>query len=187
MVNPWVILGIVLAWVASLGVVGKWQNTAGHESERVEWQARDNKQLAAANAKIVSLTAAARATEQKTNATIATMGADHAKEIEILEVRRRHDVVAARDGAIKLRVHGACPASPGGGAAGEVAAAPGNGDGGAGIELPREITGDLLALANDADQVADQLRACQGVVRAYFSAVNGVPIPVPHFDKDRDL
>ena len=41
MINPWVILGIVLAWGASLAGVGYKAYVAGEESERVEWQKRD--------------------------------------------------------------------------------------------------------------------------------------------------
>lgn len=38
MPNPWLLLAVVLAWLASLFVVGSWQNTAGAESERLVWQ-----------------------------------------------------------------------------------------------------------------------------------------------------
>lgn len=186
--NPWVILAAVLFFFASLFGVGKWQNKVGHETERAAWLEKDNAALTQANATIERLNREARASEQKTASTIATMGEQHAKAIEALEVRRRRDVVAARDGSIKLRVAGACPASPGRGGAAEAAAAPGVGDGAASIELPREVTADLLALANDADQVADQLTSCQSVVRAYFGAVNGVPLPVvPNFKLENSL
>lgn len=176
--NPYIIIGLIVLWLGSLAAVGKWQNTAGRESERVAWQEREGKSLAAANAKIVSLTTAVRAKEQESASTIASMGAEHAKAIETLEGRRRRDVAAVRDGTIRLRVAGACPTNPGGGGAPEVAAAPRIGDGPATVELPREVTADLLTLANDADQVADQLRSCQSVLEAYFRAVNGAPIPV---------
>lgn len=38
MPNPWLLLAVVLAWIASLFVVGSWQNNAGAESERLVWQ-----------------------------------------------------------------------------------------------------------------------------------------------------
>lgn len=161
--NPWIVVGLLLAWGASLGVVGKWQNNAGRESERVAWQEREIQQVAAVNAKFKQLSDAARAAEQRSAAEIAAIGEDHAKAIEVLEARRRRDVVAARDGAIRLRVAGACVSSSGGSAAPEAGAAAGVGAGASTVELPREVTADLLALANDADQVADQLRACQAI------------------------
>lgn len=162
--NPWVILGLVLLWATSLFGVGKWQREDGRTAERVESQAREIETVTAANAKIKQLNDAARAAEHASAVAIATIGAEHASAIETLEARRRRDVAAVRDGAIKLRVAGTCTPSPGGSAVPEARAAPGLGDGAQSIELPREATDFLLGLANDADQVADQLRSCQSIV-----------------------
>lgn len=163
--NPWVILGVVLAWIASLGAVGVWQNKAGHTDERVAWQGKENSELVAANRKIADLENAARAMEQQHAATVAAIGEQHAKDREALEVQREHDVAAARDGALKLRIAGACK-RPDPSPAAETRPSPGGGDDSTTGELPRAVAADLFALADDADLVAKQLGACQAVVKA---------------------
>lgn len=45
-------LAIAVVWAASLGVVGWWQNDAGHVAERDAWMKRENKELRDANAEI---------------------------------------------------------------------------------------------------------------------------------------
>ena len=107
---------------------------------------------------------AERLKEHKRAETLAAIGATHEQEKADLEKRRRADVAAARAGALKLRVANACPASN----AGETSAAPGVGNDATTAELPREITEDLLGLANDADEVVTQLGACQNTIREYL-------------------
>lgn len=98
--------------------------------------------------------------------TLANLDRSYSAERVALEERARRDRDAARDGALRLRVPGlSCP----GAAAAEAPApqgTPGGGDDPAPVELPRAVTEDLLQLVNDADAVADQLRACQAVIRA---------------------
>ena len=161
--NPYIILGLVIAWIASLGAVGWWQNQAGHTDERVTWQARENKELQDANASIKRLEEAARAAEQAHATMLAKIGENHQKEIADAAAQKERDVAAARSGRIVLRIPAPCKGANGSAAA-KTPATPGVGDGGATAELPRSVTEDLLSLANDADSVADQLRQCQKVI-----------------------
>jgi prophage endopeptidase len=164
-VNPCLIIGLLLAWGASLGAVGWWQNGAGHKAERVAWQAREieqNNRFAAATKKAEE---DRRADEQAHAAAVDVIARSHAQEIEDARKQKDRDVAAARAGTVGLRFNasrdpaGGCkPSGPAAGA--------GNGDGGATTELPREIAADLFALADDADEVVRQLSACQAVVRA---------------------
>lgn len=165
MPNPWVILGVAIVWGLSLFAVGKWQRADGATAERVAWQDRENEELRAANELIGVLNNHARALEQKHAEEMAAIGAKHAKEMADAEAIRRRDQAAIRDGALKLRI-ASSRICPGGSASGETGPAPGERDGAATVELPQQITSDLFDLANDADQVADQLRACQGVIQS---------------------
>lgn len=71
------------------------------------------------------------------------------------------DIAAGR---MRLTVPGAI--CPGGGGASAAAGGTGVGDGGASAVLPPAIGADLAALADEADEVARQLGACQQILRA---------------------
>jgi hypothetical protein len=161
--NPWLIVGLGLVWLASLWGAGSWQRGEGRTTERVAWQERENKALAEANVEIKRLTDEARATEHRRVAEMTTLAVNYDKGFRDAETRRRRDVDASRAGALVLRIPASACAADGGEARPPGAAAAG-GDGSEGVELPRAIAADLLDLAYDADQVADQLRACQAIV-----------------------
>jgi hypothetical protein len=162
MLNPWVLLGVAVMWALSLLGVGKWQRADGRTTERVEWQAREVAQVTAANAAIKRLNDKARAKERASVDAMAVLAANYSKGFHDAEARRVRDVSAARDGALVLRIPAAA-LCPGGGQAGALGPDPGGGAGPETVELPRTVTADLLTLANDADQVADQLRTCQQI------------------------
>lgn len=162
--KAYIYLLVAAVWIASLVGVGKWQNAAGKTSERVVWQDKEIKQLAASAKKIKELQDAARAKEQENAAKIAAIGAEHAKDRKALEARRARDVAAALNGAFGLRIPGACPVRPNGSPTPEARPAASGGDGGATVELPRQVTADLFTLVNDADETANALRACQRIV-----------------------
>lgn len=161
--NPWLLLAIAILWGLSVAASAtKWASLKVAEV-RSEYLVRDNQALAAANASIKRLQEEARATEAKRVADMNVIATNYAKGYQNAEARRRADVSAARDGALVLRIPAsACRA--GGGEAAPPGPAAAGGHGPAAVELPRAVTADLLSLANDADQVADQLRACQAVV-----------------------
>ena len=161
--NPYLILALVIAWVVSVAGVGYWQNGAGHTAELVTWQKRENAELRAANVKIVTLEETARKTEAAHATELDKIAQRHQREIADAEVQKGLDVAAARAGRIVLRIPVACKDTDRGGTP-ATAAAPGVGDGGATSELPREVTADLLALADDANAVVKQLGECQAVV-----------------------
>lgn len=163
--NPYVILGAVVLWGASVAGVGYWQNQAGHTAERVSWQTRETKELQDANAKILELEAARRAEEQRHADAVADISQTYEKEKADAASQKARDVAAARAGALRLLVPARCP-DANRNKTGAVAAGAGERDGGARSELPREIAANLFALADDADEIVKQLSACQGIVRA---------------------
>jgi hypothetical protein len=174
MMNPWVLLGVGLVWLASLVGVGAWQREDGATAERTTWQAKENKEITAANAAIERLNREARASEAEHAEQIAAIGAAHEADREAFEKRRRQDVADARSGALRLRVPGGCT-SPGGSAPSTPAAPTGSGNDAAGGELPTEIAANLFELVADADANTRQLTACQAVVRSYFTEKGASP------------
>lgn len=161
MPNPWAILAIGLAWLASLVGVGYWQREDGRLAERVAWTKRDNDALTAANEKIESLNNAAREREAQHAAQMDAIGTWLAKENQDAEARTRRAVDNAR--ALVLRKQPACP-NPGGGAPAETSAPASGSDGQAACELPSATVRDLFRLVGDADSAVRQLAACQAVV-----------------------
>lgn len=177
--NPWVLLGVLIAWGASLAAAGMWQNDVGHTEQLAADQKREiaelaakNVELAKARAQIEQLNKDKDAIEQRHAAELAITGAEYEAKVQDLEDQGRRDAAAARAGALKLRVAGMCASTPARGAGGQAAAsaAPAGRDGAADGELPGSVTQDLLDLSHDADQVTDQLAACQRTVLAYYHA-----------------
>ena len=152
----------MLAW----GIYGKGE-AAGVAKERAVWQGKESKELAAANAKILKLEQEARDREARQALALAEASADYQKRIADEKKKRDAAVAAARAGALVLRDPGrpvgACPDR--GEAPGAPAGTVGR-DGAAGGELSREAAAFLLELAGEADAVAEQLTACQAVVKA---------------------
>jgi hypothetical protein len=163
--NPYIILGIVAAWLASLYGVGAWQNKAGHTVERAVWQERENTELVAANAKILKLEETKRAEEHLRAQAVAAISTKYEQEKSDAAKQNARDIADARSGALRLRINAICEGAPGSDA-GQTPTAPGQRDAAAGTELPSEITADLFALADDADEVVKQLTACQEIVRS---------------------
>lgn len=161
--NPWLILGAVVVSLAGLWAVGSWQRGEGRTVERAACLSRDNEALRKANGEIKRLTDDARDTERRRVDEMTALSINYSKGFRDAEEKRRRDVVAARDGALRLRVPAAA-CGAGGGAPAEARPAATGSDGAEGIELPGAIAADLLGLAHDADQVADQLRTCQAIV-----------------------
>jgi hypothetical protein len=171
-INPWVILAIVIAWLASLVAVGVWQHDAGATAERTAWQQRETDELRAANAAINQLQDQARATERRHAQQMSALGQTHQKEIQHVEARRKADAAAARAGTVVLRDPGAARETTCPGAAAAPGAATGQRDGGQTGQLSGAAAEFLLDLANDADAVAEQLAVCQAVILSDRAAIN---------------
>lgn len=161
--NPWTIIGALVALI----VVGASSYLKGeHDGEnkvKVAELARENTELTASNAKIQELQNAARSLEAKraseTNAIAVQFEKDKKRALD----QKDRDHADALAGAIKLRF-ATTPSETDRGAPCTAGATAGSGNGGTTAELPRKVTDDLLALANDADAVVVQLTACQAVI-----------------------
>ena len=165
-VNPWLILAVGVAWLLSLVGVGKWQNTAGHTSEKTYWLAKETRELAEANSKIILLTDEARRREQAVAGVLAAVTTDYERKLTDGKKKRDADVAASHAGTFKLRYSAPSGACPSPSVPAETPSAPGGRDGTETAELPGEITASLFAIVDDADQVVEQLSACQAIINA---------------------
>lgn len=164
MPNPWIILALVIAWIVSLGVVGKWQNTAGHTAERTAWMEKENKELTSANAEIMRLESEARLKEHAHAEAVNEVAATYQGEINASDAKIAGLVAAVRDGAIRLSDPGARPESACSGGSAKTPASAGGGNGKAGAELSGQAAEFLLGEAGRADKVVKQLTACQAIL-----------------------
>lgn len=162
--NPYLIIGLLIGWLASLAGVGWWQNTAGHTAERTAWQTRENSELRAANAKIITLQASARRIEQAHALALSEISTNYQKDLSHAIKQRAADLAAVRAGTLRLRVQYPASIYAIGERPAETCPGAGGRDGPQGTELPATITADLLALAADADDITRQLTACQRVI-----------------------
>jgi prophage endopeptidase len=171
-VNPWLLLGAVLAAIGLATGVGFWQHDSGVTEERNRNRGVQLEELTAANATIERLNREARATEHAHQNELAAIGAAHEADIETRRVQHDADLAAARAGALKLRDPAArqCPDR---GPAPSAAATAGERDGPAPGQLSDAATEFLLGLANDADAVVEQLASCQAAIRTYINPVKG--------------
>lgn len=162
--NPYIIIGLIVAWLASLVGVGYWQNAAGHVDERATWQTRANAELRAANATINALQEKARKSEQDHAAALAAVSSDYERKLSDANKQRAADAAALRAGTLRLRDPNPTGLSSCGGLGGEAGTGAGRRDGPEGGELSAAAAEFLLDLAFDADDVARQLAACQEVL-----------------------
>lgn len=172
MLNPWVILMIAAAWLASVVGVGYWQRSDGALECETAYKTRDNKALIQANADNRAQQKANREQEARHQDTLATLGQFYAKEFNDAEARRKRDVAAAYTAGGRLRDNaGTCGQGSTGAQGATVAPAPG-GDGAAGCQLSGKTSAALLDLAHDADRDVRQLSQCQAVIKEYLATGN---------------
>jgi len=164
MLNPYVILALLVAWGLSLVGVGAWQRHDGKVTERAVWQIRENDEIRMANSKIRSLEEGARKAEQDKAIALATISTDYERKLSDANKQRAADAAAVRAGSLRLRDPSATGLRACGSIATETATGTSQRDGGTAGELSGAASEFLLDLANEADDVARQLAACQQVV-----------------------
>lgn len=181
--NPYIIIGVLVGWIASCVGVGWWQNSAGRTAERVEWQAREMKSREAYAAREREIRAEKDQEIGDLQQELANAGAAFEKARRRAEdAESKNDRTAAdlRAGRLVLRDPGARgePAARGEGAAGP--AAPGSCDGAPRPEpsqLSRDLSLNLWAEAGRADRVIEDLETrltyAQDVIVAYYELAKG--------------
>lgn len=140
--------------------------TADHYQRVITQQDADNsKALAAEQLRY-------RGLEQQHAADIAAIDQQHQQAIENEITSRDRTIADLRAGAVGLRdKFTTCQRTRGATAPAGTSAS--QRDAAASIELQRADAEFLVSIASEADRVADQLRACQGVVRADRAGASG--------------
>jgi hypothetical protein len=145
LLNPWVILGFVLAMLSAFG--GGY-----YKGKDAEYQ-RQQLEIAALNAK-------ARETEQAMSKVAQTYGetlrkANNAAKVK--ENKLRSDIVA---GTLSLRIPVKAPTCPAVQATGDAAPASGSDSGTASAELDRQTADALIAITAEGDAAIRKLNTC---------------------------
>lgn len=145
-------LVLAAAVLAGFAAGGWWLHQTGYKAgsaaTEVKWQAKEAEAQKAAQKRL-----------QAVQSAHAKTSADFQRKLQDADVENRRMAAALRSGEFRLRFPSASRAP-------DFAPTPGGCDGGAPSELPSEVAGNLWQLAADADAVAEQLAACQAVVRA---------------------
>lgn len=156
---------LVLAWLASLVVVGGWQNASGHAAERLAVTQRDLSELATANEKITTMTNK-MISDNAEHATRLSMISQQFEKEKQDETKKLDRVIAdLRAERIRLRDPGSTSTT--GKTGDEDATTTGKCDGETRGYLSKETSEFLVSLTGEADEVARQLTHCQEVVMDY--------------------
>lgn len=166
MLNPWIIVGVLVALV-TVGAGGYFKGeSAGKAKVEAAWQQRESKINAESANNIAAANDRVREVERATAMNIAAV--DTTYQGKLREKSNALDIAlnAVRSGAVRLSGHGAACPAPAGNPAGPIAAGAGIGDGGARSQFSQQDSEFLLRIGSEADAIVAQLQACQQVIRA---------------------
>jgi len=170
-------IAAAFAVVAAFAAAVWWIRDTGVQAERAEWVAKMATAKAEWQAELDKANAANRATERQSAQVIADVSTYYQTELKNVQAQKTADRADVQRGSLRLfdpfqsfRLD-ANPKLPG---PSEALATAGRRDGEAAGELSREVTGDLLDLANDANAIVNQLTAAQAVIIEY-QRVCGTP------------
>ena len=152
--NPYLLLGAVLAILASFG--------SGYYKGKHDENARQQIEIAALNAQ-------ARVKEQALAAAVNVQAAQLVKANNNAKVQIQKRNADIDSGALRLRVPVSCPVQ----AAGNAPAAAGTDSGSA--ELQPETARAVLAVGDDADQTARKLATCVTLYNQVRETLKGKP------------
>lgn len=164
MINPWMILGVVLAWLASLVSVGGWQNHEGKVSERIVWQGKESKELSEANSLIQTLQTSAREKEYQKAEDTAQISKSYQAVLTAEGLKNEKIISDLRNGIIRLRQPSTPSPRTDSNTTSETTPATSGCNGETGSELSAGTSGFLYSKAARADKIVEQLTACQQIV-----------------------
>lgn len=166
--------GLVHAWNSFVSGVEERGYERGQKATEALYAKRDNEALTKAQARVSELQAIVDGIHKEYAAKLAQVASDEFKRGRQYAENRARNAAAVAAGE-RLRDPGAtaCTARPGGSPAGAPGPAAGVSDGAAPGELSAALTGFLLDLADEADDVARQLASAQAVIVAQQKACGG--------------
>jgi len=166
MPNPYVILAVVLMWIASLAGVGYWQNEVGRTSELAKWEEQKNAEIDAANQALYDTEEKYRAAEKQHADMLATVSTTYEGRIKDEQAKTAKLIAAANAGTYRLRDPNATPINTIGHNVPEAATGTGRCDGTGDGGLSTITTRNLLSLTGRCNYVSAKLSACQAIVKA---------------------
>ena len=158
---------LVVAVAAAVNKAYNWTYNNGVNSERTTWQARESGELAAANKKILELTTDARNQEAQNAINLQTISAYYEESKRNDKVKNDKVVDDLNNGVIRLRdkyAKSTTCETTGPGRTGETATGTGERPGETGTEFSTTAAKFLYELTAEADEIVEQLSACQAVV-----------------------
>ncbi|ROH87993.1 hypothetical protein ED236_00425 [Pseudomethylobacillus aquaticus] len=169
--NPWFILGMLLAWAGSVTTTAIWQRDEGRQLERAVWVEKQAKQAEVRNAEqlamahfATTLEQQARLIEQDEAKRLNLVSANYERKLSNATKANTAALDAIRNGHIVLRVPAEAAPSRSGPLSGDSLATCQR-DGAQTGQLPRGTAEFLFGQASLADQITEQLTACQEVIQ----------------------
>lgn len=160
--NPWVILGAVVALGAALTGSFFYGTSVGEAKTDVKWQRRELDINAESEKTLAKANARALAAEQKSAGDMAAISKAYQEKLLEKDHEKDRAIASARASGLFIRTKRAnC-----GNAVPAAGAASSGRDGETRSELSDEASEYFIAEANRADKIVDQLTACQSIVKA---------------------
>lgn len=160
------VIQLVVVWLSSLGIVGVWQRHDGRMVAEARWQYKAVQEASNAGRQIQQAQDTARKAEQLSASRLVSVSEEFQRKLSNAKRTQDADVAAVRAGTLRLRDPGTVTLCAGADRAAEAGSGSGRCDGRAAGEFSDATAEFLLELTANADQVAEQLAACQKIVRA---------------------
>jgi prophage endopeptidase len=159
----------LLKYAAMLGLlvaVGLWQRHDGALSERVVWETRLAEENANNAKAILAAEEAARRKVTESETRQAVISKNYQRKLADARTKYKSIADAVSDGTFQLRDSSATAVCPNNGGTAEATPSAGRSDGAEGCKLSANTSRSLWYLATNADDIVEQLTACQAVVEA---------------------
>jgi prophage endopeptidase len=163
---PWLVMAKYAAMLGLLVAVGLWQRHDGALSERVVWETRLAEENANNAKAILVAEEAARQKVAESETRLATVSADYQRKLSNAKTKYSKTDNAVASNSFRLRDSTATAVCPSSDTASTTTASPAGDHGAKGCELSANTSRSLWYLATNADDIAEQLAACQAIVEA---------------------
>jgi len=163
---PWLVMVKYVVMLGLLVAVGLWQRHDGALSERVVWETRLAEENANNAKAILAAEKAARQKITESETRQAVISKDYQRKLANARTKYKSVDDAVASGTFQLRDSGATAVCPSSGGSPETTTSTGGNNGSKGADLSPSLTRFLWFQATSADDIVEQLTACQAIVEA---------------------
>jgi hypothetical protein len=163
---PWLVMAKYVAMLGLLVAVGLWQRHDGALSERVVWETRLAEENANAAKSIQAAEESARQKERDSETKQALISKDYQRKLADARTKYKSIDDAVSSGTFQLRDSDATAVCSNSSGSAETSAGTGGNNGSKGADLSPGLTRFLWFQATSADDIVEQLTACQAIVEA---------------------